>query len=73
MEVVDSDVAPVCGLSVSIVRENEEGGGEGEEAAARPPGPLLVAAVFAPLGGTRPSAAAAGPSARRPGAEPHAQ
>ena len=26
---MDSDVAPVCGLWVSIARENHEGGGEG--------------------------------------------
>ena len=32
VEVVDRDVAPVCGLSVSITREHHEGGGEGEEA-----------------------------------------
>ena len=34
MEVVDSDVAPVRGLSLSIARANDEGGGEGEEAVA---------------------------------------
>ena len=28
VEVADSDVAPVCGLSLSIARENREGRGE---------------------------------------------
>ena len=36
VEVLDSDVAPVCGLSVSITREHHEGGGEGEEAGKQP-------------------------------------
>ena len=31
VEVLDSHVALVCGLSVSIARENHEGGSEGEE------------------------------------------
>ena len=31
-----SDVAPVSGLSLSIVRENHKGGGEGEEARKQP-------------------------------------
>ena len=32
VEVVDSDVAPVRGLSLSIARESSEGQGQGEEA-----------------------------------------
>ena len=31
VEVVDSDMAPVCAPSVSIARENKEGGGQGEK------------------------------------------
>ena len=35
VEVVDSDVAPVCGLSLSIARESDDGGGEEKRARMR--------------------------------------
>ena len=35
VEVVDSDVAPVCGLSLYIARKTDDGGGEGKRASMR--------------------------------------